>query len=55
MSDRELLAEEIETHALRAMSGQRSPLALLSLGLARYGPGEEELAKHRIQQVSMQV
>lgn len=52
---RELLAEEIETHAYRAMSGQRSPLALLGLGLSQYGPTEEGLAKHRIQQVSMQI
>jgi tetratricopeptide (TPR) repeat protein len=52
---RELLAEEIETHAYRAMSGQRSPLTLLGLGLAKYGPTEEGLAKHRIQQVSMQI
>jgi tetratricopeptide (TPR) repeat protein len=52
---RELLAEEIETHAYRAMSGQRSPLTLLGLGLAQYGPTEEGLAKHRIQQVSMQI
>lgn len=52
---RELLAEEIETHAYRAMSGQRSPLSLLGLGLAHYGPTEEGLARHRIQQVSMQI
>jgi transcriptional regulator with XRE-family HTH domain/tetratricopeptide (TPR) repeat protein len=52
---RELLAEEIETHAYRAMSGLRSPLALPGLGLAHYGPTEEGLANHRIQQVSMQV
>jgi tetratricopeptide (TPR) repeat protein len=52
---RELLAEEIEVHAYRSLSGQHSPLALLSLGLASYSATEEGLANHYIQQVSLQV
>jgi len=50
---RELLAEEIEVHAYRSMSGQRSPLALLGSGLARYSATEEGLAKYAVQQVSL--
>jgi len=49
---RELLAEEVEVHAYRSMSGMRSPLALLGLGLARYSATEEGLANHSIQQVT---
>ncbi len=52
---RDLLAEEIEVHAYRSMSGQRSPLALLSSGLAKYKTTEEGLANHYVQQVSLQM
>ena len=50
---RELLAEEIETHIYRSLSGLRSPLALLSSGLAGYSATEEGLANHYIQRVSL--
>ena len=50
---RQLLAEEIETHAFRSMTGRRSPLALLASGTAGYGSTEEGLAKHYIQQVAI--
>lgn len=49
---RDLLAEEIEVHAYRSMSGQRSPLALLGSGLAKYKATEEGLANLYTQQVS---
>jgi tetratricopeptide (TPR) repeat protein len=49
---RQLLAEEIETHAFRSMAGRRSPLALLASGTARYSSTEEGLAKYYIQQVT---
>jgi hypothetical protein len=52
---RDLLAEEIETHAYRSMSGQRSPLALLRSGLAKYKATEEGLAAYYIQQVTLQL
>ena len=52
---RELLAEEIERHAYRSLSGSRSPLALLSSGLAGYRPTEEGLAEHYKQRISQHI
>ena len=49
---RQLLAEEIETHAYRAIAGQHSPLALLGSGLARHLATEEGLAVHYVQRVN---
>ena len=46
----ELLAEEIETHVLRAVSGKRSKIALLGSGTRGYLPTEEGLAKVAIQE-----
>jgi transcriptional regulator with XRE-family HTH domain len=52
---RELLAEEIETHIYRALSGAQSSFALLQLGLPGQLPTEEGLAKLFIQQVTQSV
>lgn len=52
---RDLLAEEIETHTYRSLSGIQSPLALLGSGLAKYSATEEGLANHYVQQVSRQI
>ncbi len=41
---RQLLGHEIEIHSFRSSSGERSPLALLSTGLAGYLDAEEGLA-----------
>lgn len=43
---RELLAEEIETHIYRAMTGSTSPFMLLGSGTAGYRETEEALAIH---------
>ena len=43
--------EEIEVHALRSFSGARSPIALLSSGLAGYHLTEEGLAEYYTQQI----
>src|SRR6266567_1264668 len=52
---RQLLAEEIETHAYRAIAGRHSPLALLGSGLARHFATEEGLAFHYVQRVNQLV
>lgn len=52
---RQLLAEEVETHAHRGFAGRKSPLALLSLGLASYSATEEGIAKKYIEQVNAQI
>jgi tetratricopeptide (TPR) repeat protein len=52
MRVRELLAHEIEIHAFRSMSGARSPLALLSSGLAGYLETEEGLATYYTQEAA---
>jgi hypothetical protein len=52
---RQLLAEEIETHAYRGLCGRKSPLALLFSGLSGYHPTEEGLAKKYIEQVNGQI
>jgi hypothetical protein len=52
---RQLLAEEIEIHAYRSFSGQRSPIRLLGSGLAGYSATEEGLATYYEQQIALQV
>ena len=49
---RDILGEEIETHAYRAMSGMHSPLALLGSGVAGYLPTEEGLGEYYMQQIA---
>lgn len=51
---RELLGHEIETHAFRAAAGEKSPLALLSIGLGGYLDAEEGLAISYTQEVARQ-
>lgn len=46
-----LVAHELGTHVVRRMTGERSKLLLLSLGLDRYEGGEEGVAKMREQMV----
>src|SRR5437763_17212811 len=48
---RDLLAEEIEVHIYRSLSGSQSPLALLGLGLARSAVTEEGLTEYYTQPV----
>lgn len=48
---RQLLGHEIETHVFRAVSGEKSTLALLSIGLAGYLETEEGLAIYYTQKV----
>jgi hypothetical protein len=48
---REFLNEEVEVHAYRAISGARSPLALLGSGLTRHLFTEEGLAEYYAQQL----
>src|SRR6266700_4034592 len=51
---RELLGHEIETHAFRAAAGEKSPLALLSIGLGGYLDAEDGLAIGYTQEVARQ-
>ena len=48
---RDLLGHEIETHVFRAVSGEKSLLALLSLGLGGYLETEEGLALYYAQEI----
>jgi len=48
---RQLLGHEIETHVFRAVSGGKSSMALLSIGLAGYLETEEGLAIYYTQEV----
>lgn len=52
---RQLLAEEIEVHAYRAIAGRNSSLALLGSGLAHHLAADEGLAYHYVQSVHRQV
>lgn len=52
---RQLLAEEIEIHAYRAIAGRNSTLALLGSGLANHLATDEGLAYHYVQSVNAQV
>ena len=49
---RELLGHEIETHAFRATAGEKSSLALLSIGLGGFLDAEEGLAISYTQEVA---
>ncbi len=51
---RELLGHEIETHAFRAAAGEKSSLALLSIGLQGFLDAEEGLAIYYTQEVARQ-
>ena len=51
---RELLGHEIETHAFRASAGEKSSLALLSIGLQGFLDTEEGLAISYAQEVAQQ-
>ena len=48
---RQLLGHEIETHVFRAVSGEKSSLAILSIGLGGYLETEEGLAIYYTQEV----
>ena len=48
---RSLLAEEIEVHVFRSVSGHYSPLAIMGVGLAKYQTTEEGLANYYKQKV----
>jgi len=52
---RQLLAEEIEIHAYRAIAGRNSSLALLGSGLANHLATDEGLAYHYVQSVNGRV
>lgn len=47
-----MIAHEVMTHALRVENGFKSPLKLLSTGLAGYWRGEEGIAGYREQQIT---
>jgi len=49
---RDLLGHEIETHVFRAVAGEKSSLALLSIGLGGYLETEEGLAIYYTQEAS---